>query len=68
MKTQAFDITVGKGSGNFNSSAVYDAQKNQDIHDIKTGNVNGHDESDLFYGSGVYWTILALILASSWPC
>ena len=63
VKTQAFDITVGKGSGNFNSSAVYDAQKNQDIHDIKTGNVNGHDESDLFYGSGVYWTILALILA-----
>lgn len=64
IKTQSFDLTVEKGSGNSNNSADFTEEQNQDIHAIKTGKYNRQDVKNLFFGSTSYWLILITLLAA----
>ena len=64
IKTQSFDLTVEKGSGNSNTGADFTEEQNQDIHAIKTGKYNRQDVSKLFFGSFSYWLILLTLLAA----
>ena len=74
IKTQSFDLTVEKGSGNSNNSADFTEEQNQDIHAmsyfggrpslVKTGKYNRQDVKNLFFGSTSYWLILITLLAA----
>ncbi len=64
IKTQSFDLTVEKGSGNSSNSADFTEEQNQDIHAIKTGKYNRQDVKNLFFGSTSYWLILITLLAA----
>ena len=62
MKTQAFDINVGKGDGKASAMADYAVEKDKDIRTIKTGKQGRHTLSDQFFGSRSYWVSLLLPL------
>lgn len=64
VKTQAFKLEVGKGSGASGSSADYSSQSNQDIHPIKEGGFETVNTSDIFFGSAAYWLVIAMLIAT----
>lgn len=64
IKTQAFNLTVAKGSGSSGNSIDFTEDQNQDIHAIKTGKYNLQDVSNLFFGSFTYWLILLMLLTA----
>ena len=61
IKTKPFDVKVGKGDGNSESSVDYSAKEN-DVRPLKLGKVKLHDIDDMFYGSFGYWTSLMVPL------
>lgn len=63
IKTKPVDITVTPGDGK-NSSASYEAQRDNDIRGIKSGDVDATASHGLFLGSVGYWTALLLPLVT----
>ena len=65
MKSEGFHLDVAKGSGtgsvsDFTGDGV--DELNKDIRFIKTGDANQHHTGDFFFGSGVYWGIIAALI------
>lgn len=63
VKTQPFVLDVAKGSGTSSSADFTSELQNQDIHPIKTGKSRLQDVQGFFFGSALYWSVLALLLA-----
>ena len=63
IKTQSFDINVAEGDGTSGSSVDFMETKDGDIHGIKTSKTKGQNGEQLFFGSSLYWTLLASLLA-----
>ncbi len=64
IKTQAFSLTVTKGNGR-NSSTSYDSPKDNDIHNIMTGEARIYDKNAKpFFGCAGYWTSLLIPLVA----
>lgn len=61
IKTQPFKLVVDKGDGN-STSADYDAQKANDIHDIMSGKCEQRQVGNFFFGSTSWWISLLLPL------
>lgn len=61
IKTQPFKLVVDKGDGN-STSADYDAQKDNDIHDIMSGKCEQRQVGNFFFGSTSWWISLLLPL------
>lgn len=61
IKTQPFKLIVDKGDGN-STSADYDAQKANDIHDIMSGKCEQRQVGNFFFGSTSWWISLLLPL------
>jgi hypothetical protein len=61
IKTQPFKLVVDKGDGN-STSADYDVQKANDIHDIMTGKCEQRQVGNFFFGSTSWWISLLLPL------
>lgn len=61
IKTQPFKLVVDKGDGN-STSADYDVQKANDIHDIMTGKCEQRQLGNFFFGSTSWWISLLLPL------
>lgn len=62
VKTEPVELTVLKGEG---KTVVADfAEKDNDIHDVKTGNSSLSSVDEYFFGSGSYlaWLLLPLLL------
>ena len=63
VKTQVFSVTVFPGD-KLKEPSLYDAEKENDIHDIirdvKTGNI----ENGTFFGSTIYWISLVSLFLS----
>lgn len=63
IKTQALKLNVAKGFGTGGSVSDYTNDlKNKDIRPIKKGYVDDNGNGVEFYGSLVYWIILACLL------
>lgn len=62
IKTQAFDITVGKGDGSNGNVSDYTDEKDQDIHALKLGDTHQHAIDEFFFGSSTYWIALLIPL------
>ena len=62
IKTQSFNITVGKGNGSKGDISDYSDEKDQDIHSIKLGDVKLHAIDEFFFGSVSYWISLLIPL------
>ena len=65
VKSEGFHLDVAKGSGtgsvsDFTGDGV--DELNKDIRFIKTGDANQHHTGDFFFGSGVYWGIIAALI------
>ena len=65
VKSEGFHLDVAKGSGtgsvsDFTGDGV--DELNKDIRFIKTGDANQHHTGDFFFGSGVYWGIIAALV------
>lgn len=54
VKTQSFEIEVGKGNGSRSSVVDYSSDAPKDIRGIKTGKANVHSTDNYFYGSTSY--------------
>ncbi len=54
VKTQSFEIEVGKGNGSRSSVVDYSSDAPKDIRGIKTGKANLLSTGDYFYGSTSY--------------
>lgn len=61
ISTQPFTINVAQGDGNADVS-VFDSNSNKDIRPIKGGNTTVHPIDDFFFGSVMYWILIALLL------
>ncbi len=61
IKTQSFKLIVEKGDGN-STSADYDVQKANDIHDIVSGKCEQRQVGNFFFGSTSWWISLLLPL------
>lgn len=61
IKTQPFKLVVDKGDGN-STSADYDVQKANDIHDIMPGKCDQRQVGNFFFGSTSWWISLLLPL------
>ncbi len=61
IKTQSFKLIVDKGDGN-STSADYDVQKANDIHDIMSGKCEQRQVGNFFFGSTSWWISLLLPL------
>ena len=61
IRTQSFKLIVDKGDGN-STSADYDVQKANDIHDIMTGKCEQRQLGNFFFGSTSWWISLLLPL------
>lgn len=61
IKTQPFKLVVDKGDGN-STSSDYDAQKDNDIHDIMSGKCEQRQVGNFFFGSTSWWISLLLPL------
>lgn len=59
IKTQPFKLVVDKGDGN-STSSDYDAQKDNDIHDIMSGKCEQRQVGNFFFGSTSWWISLLL--------
>ena len=65
VKSEGFHLDVAKGSGtgsvsDFTGDGV--DELNKDIRFIKTGDAKQHHTGDFFFGSGVYWGIIAALI------
>lgn len=66
LKTQPFEIEVGKGTGDNTSVSDYASDlKAKDIKPIKEGEANIQDLDNMFFNSPVYWMIVGLIVVLS---
>lgn len=63
IRTQGFHLSVAPGDGKGETDS-YDALKDNDIHDIKSGDTTVHPIGDIFYGSEAYWTSLVIPLVA----
>ncbi len=63
IRTQGFHLSVAPGDGKGETDS-YDALKDNDIHDIKSGDTTVHPIGDIFYGSAAYWTSLVIPLVA----
>lgn len=62
VRTQAFKISVGKGSGGNSSVNDYSQDlRNKDINPIKEGAYSVRDYNDTFFGSSLYWALLVIL-------
>ena len=62
LKTQAFTLEVGKGSGKSNTVANFEQEEGKDIRPIKTGRQHTRNINADFFGSTSYWISLLLPL------
>ena len=65
VKSEGFHLDVAKGSGagsvsDFTGDGV--DELNKDIRFIKTGDTKQHLTGEFFFGSGVYWGIIAALI------
>lgn len=63
IRTQGFHLSVAPGDGKGETDS-YDALKDNDIHDIKSGDTTVHPIGDIFYGSVAYWISLVIPLVA----
>lgn len=63
IHTQGFHLSVAPGDGKGETDS-YDALKDNDIHDIKSGDTTVHPIGDIFYGSAAYWISLVIPLVA----
>ena len=63
IRTQGFHLSVAPGDGKGETDS-YDALKDNDIHDIKSGDTTVHPIGDIFYGSAAYWISLVIPLVA----
>ena len=63
IRTQGFHLSVAPGEGKGETDS-YDALKDNDIHDIKSGDTTVHPIGDIFYGSAAYWISLVIPLVA----
>lgn len=63
IRTQGFHLSVAPGDGKGETDS-YDASKDNDIHDIKSGDTTVHPIGDIFYGSAAYWISLVIPLVA----
>lgn len=63
IRTQGFHLSVAPGDGKGETDS-YDALKDNDIHDIKSGDTTLHPIGDIFYGSEAYWISLVIPLVA----
>lgn len=63
IRTQGFHLSVAPGDGKGETDS-YDALKDNDIHDIKSGDTTVHPIGDIFYDSAAYWTSLVIPLVA----
>lgn len=67
-KTEGFHIHVERGEGsNNNTMQDFSGQEDirllaKDIRHIKLGSVNQHPAGEYFFGSSLYWIVIALLL------
>ena len=60
VKTQAFELQVGKGSGRATTVTDYGVSEAKDIRPIKSGEKLGSKPSERFFGTTAYWLSLLL--------
>lgn len=63
VQTQSFTIDVEPGNGTSSQIDDFTSMTGQDIRPLKIGKANLHDVDDCFWGSALYWVILALLTA-----
>ena len=63
VKTQVFSVTVFPGD-KLNEPSLYDAEKENDIHDIIRDVKTGNTENGSFFGSTIYWISLVSLFLS----
>lgn len=63
IRTQGFHLSVAPGDGKGETDS-YDMLKDNDIHDIKSGDTTVHPIGDIFYGSAAYWISLVIPLVT----
>ena len=63
IRTQGFHLSVAPGDGKGETDS-YDMLKDNDIHDIKSGDTTVHPIGDIFYGSAAYWISLVIPLVA----
>lgn len=69
LTTQAFHLDVAKGEGGESSVQSFTNQEDvqllaKDIRHIKLGRVRQHQEGEYFFGSWLYWLVLALLVVT----
>ena len=63
VKTQVFSVTVFPGD-KLKEPSLYDAEKENDIHDIIRDVKTGNTENGTFFGSPIYWISLVSLFLS----
>lgn len=63
VKTQVFSVTVFPGD-KLKEPSLYDAEKENDIHDIIRDVKTGNTENGSFFGSTIYWISLVSLFLS----
>lgn len=63
VKTQVFSVTVFPGD-KLKEPSLYDAEKENDIHDIIIDVKTGNTENGTFFGSTIYWISLVSLFLS----
>lgn len=63
VKTQVFSVTVFPGD-KLKEPSLYDAEKENDIHDIIRDIKTGNTENGTFFGSTIYWISLVSLFLS----
>ena len=63
VKTQVFSVTVFPGD-KLKEPSLYDAEKENDIHDIIRDVKTGNTEDGTFFGSTIYWISLVSLFLS----
>ena len=69
LTTDAFHLDVAKGEGGESTVQSFTNQEDvqllaKDIRYIKTGSAHQHQEGEYFFGSGLYWLLIALLIAA----
>ena len=63
VKTQVFSVTVFPGD-KLKEPSLFDAEKENDIHDIIRDVKTGNTENGTFFGSSIYWISLVSLFLS----
>ena len=63
VKTQPYQVEVEPGDGTSSQVDDFTASAAQDIRPLKTGKASQHNVDDYFWGSALYWVVLALLVA-----